>query len=132
MRFLRCAIAVLALAAVTAAPAASAGRDEWSDFSHAERQILLKYAQKVYAKILSYRLTKAPNMNSGRVVVKFKISPSGRLQTISVIQSSGEKNKDMLAMKLVWTAAPFPPPPKVSGFDNDFSLPINFTNLRFH
>lgn len=129
--FLLCGIAALALAAVTVAAPASAGREEWSDYSYAEQQILQKYAQKVYTKILSYRLTKSPKMNSGLVVVKFKISPSGKLQTISVVRSSGEKNKDMLAMKWVWTAAPFPPPPKVPGFDNEFSLPINFINLRF-
>ncbi len=125
-RFLRCAIAVLALTAVTAAPAASAGREKLSDFSAAEQQAIIRYVQKIRTKIISYELIKAPKLNSGLVVVRFTVSPTGKLQKLSVIQSSGEKNKDMLEMKWVWTAAPFPPPPKIADFDRTFSLPIVF------
>jgi TonB family protein len=132
MRLWLLRFAVLAFIGVIAATKPSLASSELSNFSHVEQQILLKYVQKIYAKIISYRLTKAPEMNSGEVVVGFTIAPSGSLQHIAVVRSSGEKNKDMLAMKLVWTAAPFPPPPKIRGFDRKFTLPIRFIDLRFH
>jgi protein TonB len=47
----------------------------------------------------------------GRVVVGFRLSPTGKLLSASVTQSSGNPQMDRAALACVRTAGPYPKPP---------------------
>jgi len=57
---------------------------------------------------------------------RFTLAPSGRLIAVQVDRSSGNIEIDRLAMKLIWKGSPYPPLPKVRGFDGHFVIPVQF------
>jgi TonB family protein len=95
-------------------------------FTAAEQRILKQYAKKIHSQVGSWQLEENLQAVPGPTVVRFKIAPSGRLESLEVLKSSGNKTIDMLAMKLIWKASPFPPLPNVRDFTRRFVIPVQF------
>ncbi|APE44557.1 hypothetical protein BOO69_14905 [Sulfitobacter alexandrii] len=78
------------------------------------------YPGQVMRKISRVR---KPNVRArGTATIAFRIAANGGLATISVARSSGSSALDRAALRVVRTAAPFPPPP--SGATRSFSIQI--------
>jgi protein TonB len=63
----------------------------------------------------------------GTAYVRFTVTASGEIETISIIQSSGSMDLDTLALRTIRRAAPFDPPPaSLTSRDLVFEVPFNF------
>mgnify|MGYP001795832629 CR=1 FL=1 len=60
----------------------------------------------------------------GVAVVRFRVSASGGLSSVSIARSSGNRKLDQAAVSHIRRSAPFPKPPK--GASRSFALPIEF------
>ncbi|MGH1350838.1 MAG: cell envelope integrity protein TolA [Methyloligellaceae bacterium] len=63
----------------------------------------------------------------GKVVVRFSISASGALRSVSVVRSSGTAILDRAALSTVRRASPFPRLPSGMSAPQSFTAPIDFT-----
>lgn len=78
------------------------------------------YPGEVMARLSRVR---RPNVSArGTALVAFSIAGNGGLAGVSVARSSGSPELDRAAVRLVQSAAPFPPPP--SGARRSFSISI--------
>ncbi len=78
-----------------------------------------------YPGLVMQRISRVPRPRSGSrgtAVVAFSISASGGLAGVSIARTSGSATLDSAAVRMIHTAAPFPPPP--SGARRSFSLSI--------
>ena len=78
------------------------------------------YAQKVLQEIRNHRIA---TTGTGVVVVGFTIDAAGNMENVTVVQSSGRREMDFTALRMVRAARPGPPP------DGSFSATtrVNFT-----
>ncbi|MEM8793937.1 MAG: energy transducer TonB [Pseudomonadota bacterium] len=78
------------------------------------------YPGKVQRRIARTRAKRVGGKGTARI--RFVISQSGRISSISVARSSGSSEVDKAALDLVRRAAPFPKPP--SGARRNFVIPV--------
>lgn len=91
-----------------------------SQTSAASNAAISNYPGQVMRKISRVR---RPRTNArGAAVVRFSIAGSGGLASASIARSSGNADLDQLALRVVRSAAPFPPPP--AGARTSFSVEI--------
>lgn len=77
----------------------------------AERQNYLSLIQQSIEQHKRYPLVARRRHIEGRVNVRFVISPTGLIDKIEIVQSSGQEILDRATLKAVREASPLPPPP---------------------
>lgn len=82
-----------------------------------------EYIKNEIQQKIIYPLVARKNGWQGRVVVSFMVCEDGRVEAISVRESSGFALLDKSAVKTILQAAPFPPPPSRA----ELVVPINFS-----
>lgn len=83
-----------------------------------------RYALRVRSRILANRPSRS---GSGRVVISFGLSPTGRLRYVRIARRSGNAALDRAALAAVRRSAPFPRPPRGARPGQlRFSIPFRF------
>ncbi len=78
------------------------------------------YPGEVLRRIASIR---RPRTNArGVAVVSFRITQNGDVVGVGILRSSGDRDLDQIALRVIRTAAPFPPPP--SGAKTSWQIEI--------
>jgi periplasmic protein TonB len=92
--------------------------------SNAVPGAVANYGSKVRARILSNRPS---NAGSGRVLIAFGVTSSGRLRFARIARSSGHSNLDQAVLRAVRRSSPFPKPPAgATARQLTFTIPFTF------
>lgn len=104
----------------TAAPKATTHKKPASKSKAAGNSAVNNYPGKVMQALSKAR---KPRIRAkGAATVTFVIAASGALSKVRVTKTSGSKALDRAALKMIQSAAPFPPPPQ--GAQREFSIKI--------
>jgi len=91
----------------------------------AGRAVLSNYRGRVQSHLARYKRAARHGMR-GRAIISFKLSRSGRVMTVRLVRSSGNKAIDRASLSMVKRASPFPAIPRGGPTSMRFSVPVRY------
>jgi len=91
----------------------------------AGRAAISNYRGRVQTHLARYKRAVRQGMR-GRTVISFKLSKSGRVMTVRLVKSSGNKTIDRASLSMVKRASPFPAIPRGGPASMRFSVPVRY------